>query len=217
MSDSFLLPPFNLFCKLSCSLVAQLLTRVVALLLTPALPPRPGIPLIKGHSVCFRSGKKHRLSSLSSYPLQIYCFLLASRVMSWLSFLLRKNTTWMEQYCLNVKGQMRDPSTISLFKYPESSQKRPIISHYVLLMLTTQRRQHKEGEMLGNLDLLGVTWSFVPVPKISFWLTPNSHCNAGLYKMASFLSPFSFGQHSSHCTSVEERVVFTHACGYRST
>lgn len=39
-------------------------------------------------------------------------------------------------------------------------------------MLQLERKGHKEREMLGNVDLLGVTWSFVPVPKVSFWLLP---------------------------------------------
>lgn len=63
MSDSFLLPLVNSFCKLSGSVVALLVTGVATFLLTPALPPKLGVPLIKGHSVCFRSGKKHHLSS----------------------------------------------------------------------------------------------------------------------------------------------------------
>ena len=41
--------------------------------------------------------------------------------------------------------------------------------HYVLQMLQSARWQHKEGEMLRNLDLLGVTWSVIPVPKATFW------------------------------------------------
>lgn len=59
-------------------------------------------------------------------------------------------------------------------------------------MLQSEKRQHKEGEMFRNLDLLGMTWSFVPVPKVTFWVLPKSHNSAGLYKMPSYLLQFSF-------------------------
>lgn len=57
---------------------------------------------------------------------------------------------------------MRNPSTV----FPEDGQKKPITSHYALQMLQSQRKRCKEEDVLKNLDLLGVTWSFVPGPKV---------------------------------------------------
>lgn len=67
--------------------------------------------------------------------------------------------------------------------------------------------------MLGNLDLPGVTWSFVPVPKVIFWLPPVVTVIQAFTKMAFFLLPFTFGLHTCHCTSEEGSNDY----GYRST
>ena len=56
-----------------------------------------------------------------------------------------------------------------------------------------RKEMTKEREMLDNLDLLGVTWSFVPVPKVSFWITPVFTIIQDLYKITSFLLPFFGG------------------------
>lgn len=63
--------------------------------------------------------------------------------------------------------------------------------YYLLQTLQSERRQHREGDMLRNLDLLGMTWSFVPVPKVIFWLPPTFTLQ---YRplQNGFLSPATF-------------------------
>lgn len=100
----------SLWVTASCSSQSTCFADSVVALFTyssSVLPPKPGVPLIRGYPVCFRSGSKQTKTKtnrktttcppFNSYPLQIYCLLLASWVMSWLSFLSRKNISWMEQ------------------------------------------------------------------------------------------------------------------------
>lgn len=120
MSDSFLLLQVNSFWGLSGSLVTYS---------SPVLPQTQASPWLKDiHSTSGAVKQKTQNKRpqnttclfFSSYSLQTYCFSLVWWGMIRFSFLLRKNTTWMEQYYCNIIGEMRDPSTISLIflKWP---------------------------------------------------------------------------------------------------